>query len=416
MATILSQRFDFNLFKEGDPPATRSNVFIPKQVQLFPHSTKKVSDKAKQLAGAIVKGVDNFNVQSTLQNITDIISSGKFVSAVPLLPLVFRLNREPYTLEDHFFFEPWFSTLQASSITWCTGRQVGKSMTMAASTCLRALLVPGYKTLHITPLYNMIHRFSVNYVKPFIDYSPIHDLFINAMCTQAINQRNFLNGSVLYFSFASRDLTRTRGYDAWSVCYDELQSMDSDFIPVINQSTSGAPANMRQIVRAGTPMTMENPLQKALASGSWAEWHVRCTHCNHWNIPDLEHDLDKMLGPKNPKWHISRETPGVVCAKCQRPLDVRNGLWVHKRPEIRYDHASYHIPQLILPQHCESDKGWRRIQAYRQGDENTTPQKFYNELMGVSYDHGARLITLTELQAACTLPISVFNIRKLFHG
>jgi hypothetical protein len=32
--------------------------------------------------------------------------------------------------------------------------------------------------------------------------------------------------------------------------------------------------------------------------------------------------------------------------------------------------------------------------------------------MGVSYDHGARLITLTELQAACTLPVNVFNIRE----
>jgi intein/homing endonuclease len=286
------------------------------------------------------------------------------------------------------------------------------SMTMAAMTVLQALLIPGYKTLHITPLYQMIHRFSVNYVKPFIDYSPIRDLLIDSMCTQAISQRNFLNGSILYFSFASRDVTRTRGFDAYRVCYDEVQNMDSDFIPIINQTTSGAPANMRQIVRAGTPMTMENSLQKALASGSWAEWVVRCPHCNHWNIPDLEHDLDKMLGPKNPKWTISREQPGVVCGKCQKPLNTRLGLWVHKRPEVRFDHASYHIPQLILPQHCESDQGWRRLQSYRQGAENTTPQKFYNELMGVSYDHGARLITLTELQAACTLPVNAFNIRE----
>jgi hypothetical protein len=180
MATVLSNRVNFDLFKKKAIPPSHPATFFPKPVALFPDMSQKVQDKSRQLAQAIVCGVDNFNVQSTLQQITDIVMSGDFVSTVPLLPLVLRLNRKPYTLEEHFFFEPWFSTLQSSSLTWCTGRQVGKSMTMAAMTCMRSLLIPGYKTLHITPFYNMIHRFSVNYVKPFIDHSPIHDLFINA--------------------------------------------------------------------------------------------------------------------------------------------------------------------------------------------------------------------------------------------
>jgi hypothetical protein len=127
-----------------------------------------------------------------------------------------------------------------------------------------------------------------------------------------------------------------------------------------------------------------------------------------------------MIGPKVPKWKVSAESPGVVCAgkskvdgkRCGKPLNVRKGMWVHGYPERRFEEAGYHIPQIILPKHCEDSASWQTLLNYREGKDNTTLDKFYNEICGVSYDGSSRLITLTELKKACSLPTTVTNLQE----
>jgi hypothetical protein len=55
---------------------------------------------------------------------------------------------------------------------------------------------------------------------------------------------------------------------------------------------------------------------------------------------------------------------------------------------------------------------WARLLDFRAGAENTTPSKFYNEICGVPYDGSSRLITLTELRKACSLPTSAHKVRE----
>jgi hypothetical protein len=126
-----------------------------------------------------------------------------------------------------------------------------------------------------------------------------------------------------------------------------------------------------------------------------------------------------MLGSMRPSWRISEERPGIICGgllrsggRCNKSLNTRNGLWVHKFPERRWTNAGYHIPQIVLPQHCENNTAWQTLLNYRAGAENTTPAKFYNEICGCSYDSGSRLITLTDLKEACTLPTETSKIQE----
>jgi len=384
-------------------------------------STSSIEGKQlSTLAKAIKTGEVNYdNAKTILQNISNILE-GVNLSMVNVLPLMFNLDQKPYTLDRHFFFEPIFSTQIASNAVICAGRQVGKSMTIAASAVGLAMLIPHMRILTVTPLFEQVRRLSQNYVKPFIHESPIRGLMVNAQCSDSILQRDFINRSILYFSYAFTSVTRCRGISTYAIFYDEIGDFDPEYPPIINQCAASAPRHLRFIRRFGTPKTMDNTMEQYWAISSKAEWCIRCASCGHWNNPSLDADLDAMIGPRVPRWKVSRETPGIVCAgllagqkkRCGKPLDTRQGMWVHAHPEKRWENVGYHVPQLVLPQHCEDSASWNKLLGYREGADNTTPAKFYNEICGVSYDGSSRLITLTELKEACKLPTSVNRIQE----
>jgi hypothetical protein len=87
-------------------------------------------------------------------------------------------------------------------------------------------------------------------------------------------------------------------------------------------------------------------------------------------------------------------------------------MWIHGFPERRFHNAGYHIPQIVIPQHCEDSMKWGDLLAYREGKENYTPAKFYNEIGGIPYDGSSRLITLTELRKACKVPTNIHNLQE----
>jgi hypothetical protein len=51
-------------------------------------------------------------------------------------------------------------------------------------------------------------------------------------------QRSFKNNSMMLFSFALLDSDRVRGVSADRVCIDEVQDMDPDHVPIIQETMS----------------------------------------------------------------------------------------------------------------------------------------------------------------------------------
>lgn len=320
-----------------------------------------------------------------------------------LLPLMFNLNGKPYQIDDHFPFEPFYSTRMCSNMVWMTGRQVSKSTNQAAQGVMYALLEPFFNTLFVTPLYELIRRFSSNYVAPFINQSPVRSLMVDSSCTNSVLQRSFRNQSTLYFSFAFLNADRTRGLNCGKNVYDEIQDMDPEFIPIIRETMSAHRwGGISQFT--GTPKTKSNTLSRLYLLSSQAEFAVLCRSCKHINIPHIDHDLDAMMGPTVVTREISERFPGVVCAKCGRPLNPRIGRWDHLYPELRYKYSGFHVPQCVMPMHYASEDKWGVLLGKREGFGNTTPATFYNECCGQPYDTGAALITETDLRRAAILP------------
>jgi hypothetical protein len=346
-----------------------------------------------------INPTDAASVQARAVVLKELAQQHAFPSLEPILPMVLNLNGRPYSLQNHFPFAPLFRLLTPKNQVWCTGRQVSKSTSLAAHGVVVANSIPFFKTLFITPLYEQIRRFSNNYVRPFIDQSPVKAQWSGTSTENSVLQRSFKNNSMMLFSFALLDSDRIRGVSADRVCIDEVQDMDPDHVPIIQETMSYS--RWATSYYTGTPKTLDNLIYGLYKRSSQAEWFIPCHSCKHWNIPALEYDLDAMIGPYSD--HISEKYPGTVCAKCRKPVSPRHGRWVHRYPERRWQFSGYHVPQMILPLHFSDPEKWSTLLLKREGFGNMTQAQFYNEVMGESVDTGQKLISETDLKAACLL-------------
>jgi hypothetical protein len=321
-----------------------------------------------------------------------------------LLPLLLTLKGKPYTLEDHFPFAPLFRTRMPSNLVVMSGRQVSKSTSLASNGVVVANAIPHFSTLYVTPLFEQVRRLSANYVRPFIEQSPVKSLWTGTSTENSVLQRSFKNQSRMYFSFALLDADRVRGLSCDRVNYDEVQDMDPDHIPIIREVMSHSDWAISWYT--GTPKTEDNTIESLWQRSSQAQWFCHCRACGYWNIPSKEWHIIEMIGPLRDD--ISEEAPAIVCAKCQRPVNPRwrENHWVHRYPERRWDFAGYHIPQIIMPVHYAKRKKWAELLGKMRGAGNTTKAQFFNEVLGESYDEATKLVTMTDLKNAATLGFS----------
>lgn len=327
--------------------------------------------------------------------------SGSLQTLVPILPLLLNLDGKPYSLQHHYQFEPMFRTRRPKKTLLITGRQVAKSTYESADGVVQSVCIPNFKTLYVTPLFEQARRLSTDRVRKFIDQSPVRHLFSSSKTENSVLRKTFVNGSVMRFSFALLDADRTRGISADKIGYDEIQDMDKDHIPVINECMSHSQWKLVQF--AGTPKTPENTISGLFRQSSQAEWFIPCRACKRDNICSTEWHLDKIIGPH---WDPGEGKPflGTVCAHCGRLIDPADGFWVHKFPERRWDFAGYHIPQPIMHIHYSNPDAWGELLAKREGHGNYTPVKYYNEVLGEACGTGVQLVSQAELQAAASLP------------
>jgi hypothetical protein len=338
------------------------------------------------------------STETSIEKMTDFLESLRNTPNIsPLLPMMFSLRGRPFTLADHFHFEPMYATALATRMVWKTGRQVSKSTSAAIRCIAMAGTIPFFNQLYITPLFETTRRFSSTYVQPFIEQSPIKSILVDGNCTKSVLQRSFRNSSIIFFSYAQTDATRLRGYNVDEIWTDEAQDVDPSIMDVALQCSSGSKYDIAAYT--GTSKTTDTLLEAHWIKSSQAEWHIRCEACRHENIPSITYDLEKMLGPQFIKREISEEVPGIVCANCSKPIYPRTGRWVHHNPGVdnRIICPGYHVPQIILPLHYADPAKWRTIQNRRNGAAHA----FWNEVCGESYDIGAKLISKTELIEAC---------------
>jgi len=302
------------------------------------------------------------------------------------------LRGEPFTLKDHFMWEPLFTTNIPKNRTVKCGRQVGKTESTAAQVLTWTWLKDFFNILYVSPRWEQTRTFSNDKIQPLISGSPIY-ANRDAKLPNNVTHRVPREGNNLYFSYALLDPERIRSKTAGAVFYDEAQDLDPSFLPVIDEVMS-ADTSLGARQSTGTPKTFDNNLETQWAKSSQAEWAIPCHKCKKLNVCGVEFDLLKMLKPH-----------GLSCARCGGLVNTREGWWEHRYPHRRAVHEGYHAPQVVFPMHCElqeadlkagisTPRKWQDIIA---AQEELPTHSFYNEKLGESFDTADELISKKSL-------------------
>lgn len=324
--------------------------------------------------------------------------TSRILTIEPYLRMFLTLDGQPYSLDKHAPFGPLFGTRIPYKCLLIAGRQVGKSQSIMASALMRSSWIKNFRQLVLCPLYEQVRRLSSLVAKPFVENSPVRSLWTSPQTQQSVLQYTFRNQSRMLFSFALLDASRVRGIAADSLAIDEIQDFEIDHMDVVNEVISASKWAISQY--SGTALTRDSTIERLWSKSSQAEWFIPCEACGHWNIPCTQYDLINMIGP----WHdkISENCPGLVCARCRRPVRPQDGRWKHRYEAKRWTFAGYHIPQPIMPLHYASPRKWAEL-LQKMSPGNMAPHSLHNEVFGESYDVGSKLLTETDIRRAACL-------------
>ena len=329
------------------------------------------------------------------------MKNGTLTDFSPLIAL-FQYERKPMTLDGHFMFLPLFSLERPRYLTLQTGRQVSKSFTSAEVSLLTTGMIESFNSIYIAPRYEQIKRFNSQVLYPLMKSSSAMKFLIDKEGAHSIEMKTFLNGNTLTLAHSYLNPDSVRGLtNCGSLQTDEAQDVNPDFLPVFESTTDASKYGCIQV--SGTPKTSDTLLALQFSKSSQCHWAIKCPHCGKWNIADIDEQLIKMIGKA-----------GLSCAYCGKLLDPRTGGWLPKFPDRMKTHAGYHVPQIILPMHCENETKWRVLRA-KQAEWNKA--KFLNEILGVECDEAVKILTKDDLiraQNTWTNDLSVAQANRRF--
>ena len=325
------------------------------------------------------------NLLDVIQNYVILLKEGKASSLAPLLA-TFKLGSKSMNLKTHFQFEPLYKTISAKRTIWKCGRQCGKSFGIASRGILRAGLLPNYHILFVQPRFDQIKRFSQTIVKLLLKNWTLYKLLVDTEGEQNVLTKEFKCGSRFHMEYTFLSADRVRGLSGISeLNVDEIADIDFSFLPILAETMS-ATIRYGLSIYTGTPKTTDNTLEVLWQDSSMAEWAVKCLGCNKTNIPAADQDLLKMIGKQ-----------GLICAKCGKPIDARNGYYVHAFPDRRTSFEGYHISQPIHPLHYAIPSKWQDL-LYKL--QNYNKAKFFNEVLGEACDESVKLLTKADIVQA----------------
>jgi hypothetical protein len=300
----------------------------------------------------------------------------------------FRMPRD-----DGFGFEPFsFAGRRhmlrpydspARRILMVCARQVEKSTLLGNKALTYSCMTTGHRTLYVSPSATQTKTFSSDRIKEPLETSEVLRSFTTTLLAQNIFEKQFINRSKITLRYAFLNADRTRGIPAWMLELDEIQDIHADNIPIIEQCTSHAPEQWRRFIYAGTPKSLDNIIEYYRETlSTQGEWVVPCDahggeSGRYWNV----------LGERN----IGKK--GLICEKCGKRIHAMHddAQWANMVKDAPFE--SYRIPQLMVPW-----KPWDELLLdYRRYPRD----KFYNEVLGISYDSGLRPLNAAQIQACC---------------
>jgi hypothetical protein len=288
----------------------------------------------------------------------------------------------------------------AKRILLMFGRQSEKSTCLGNTILTHSIVTPFFRTLYVCPSHQQTKVFSRDRIKEPIELSPVLRSFTSQRLLSNVLEKKFINGSQITLRFAFLNADRCRGIPADYINIDEFQDILLGNIPVIEECASHSAYKMFRY--SGTPKSLDGPLEYYWSKFSTQnEWVVPCKHHGTPNNPGSWHW--NVLGEDN----IQRK--GLSCDRCGQLINPGDpdAQWASMNPHPRIENPfeGYHVPQLMVPW-----MDWKDI-LHKQ---RVYPRaKFYNEVLGMSYDSGTRPLTRQDVVDNCWDELSMDHANEI---
>lgn len=301
---------------------------------------------------------------------------------------ILELKGKPLNLDDYKPFEIIYD-VSPDEMTLIAGRQIGKSVSLAASIVSNSLVRSHFSTLYTSPLSQQTSRFSTGYMDPFLNSNIVRKYFLDTSSIKNVFTKSFNNGSMVTLGYAQteQDSDRIRGIFADALYCDEIQDTSLEAIPILAETLGASDFAYRRYT--GTAKTENNSLTTMFKKSNMMEWVVQCKHCNKYTIP-ADYDTCLKVATCN--------SEGAGCFHCGKLLDMMTGRWLAAKPQNK-DHLGFHLPQLIFPARNKPKK-WKEIQN-KILTGGYSAQKIANEVFGVPSGVGGRILSVREALACC---------------
>ena len=339
-----------------------------------------------------------------IDNLTEARPQLKDTQRLPpseLAKRILTIKGRPYSLDDRKIMKEFVMDSSAHRILVIGGRQIEKSTTVAAKMIIYSIFIPYFNAVYVAPSPEQRKLFAYQRTKAFIDdMNPKlrKALFKNHQDEKRVFFIPFANNSAIIHYHTGTRPDKVRSVSADMLVFDEVQDHDPDALEVIEHTLFHSDFKGGYELVAGTAKSVEHPTQYYWEKSTQAEYLIKCNHCGHWNVPGI-----KNIGPK-----------GLICEKCGRPIDIKDGEIVHRySPDPNHPFLGIRFPQIISPFVVYDEFLWQ-MEIYSKIQRGENLEKIFNEMLALPTKSIDRPITREELQRVCidNLPNDLSNVLK----
>lgn len=326
------------------------------------------------------------------------LTPSNFVETSIMMPNPETRRLQNFSFKERRYLKQIYDCPEKRVLLMC-GRQVEKSTTLGNKTLSYACLIPHFRILYVSPSSTQTKEFSKTRIKEMMETCPVLRTWFPSHLTDNVFEKRAINRSVITLRYAFLNADRCRGLSADLIAMDEFQDLLLDNIPVIEEAASHS--HFKWFIYSGTPKSLDNPIQHY-----WDNYSTQ----NEWVVPCKRHGFSQVPGSWH--WNILGENNiglnGLICDKCGELIDPsdEDAQWIKTGfPDPRFEtFEGFRIPQLMVPW---SD--WSNILT----KYNQYPRaKFYNEVLGQSFDSGQRPLKRQDILDNCD-PNLKMNVRTI---
>lgn len=343
---------------------------------------------------------DTFDAEFVLARQRDMVNITPSIFTEFAIRVPDKINQKyiPFDFSQRGYLRQIYDTPAPRTLLKC-GRQVEKSTLLGNKLLSYCCINVALNALYVSPTNIQTKTFSNDRLKAPIETSDFLRSWTTTKLSDNVFLKKFINHSQITLRYAYLNADRVRGIPADLIAMDEIQDLLTDNIPIIEECASHS--HLKLFMYSGTPKTLDNTLEKY-----WTEFSTQ----NEWAVPCHRHTFTMVGGKTVTKhWNILSEDhigkTGLICDRCHKRIYANDpeARWAAMNPgiikAIPKPYEGYRIPQLMVP--------WIMHEELLQKQKTYSRGKFYNEVLGLSYDSGARPLTRQDVMDNCDPGISM---------